>query len=83
MSRKTFSSSIVGDQGCLRCLGLIAYIVLLSFPCSISSLSYFSGSGGSGKTFTARGLVQQLLEQIGGGLDSDICKVCVQYHLQV
>lgn len=33
-----------------------------------------SGSGGSGKTFTARGLVQQLLEQIGGGLDSDICK---------
>lgn len=33
-----------------------------------------SGSGGSGKTFTASAFVQQLLEHSGGGLDSDICK---------
>ncbi|KAJ7378290.1 Myosin [Desmophyllum pertusum] len=33
-----------------------------------------SGNGGSGKTFTAQALVQHLLEQAGGGLDSDICK---------
>lgn len=33
-----------------------------------------SGSGGSGKTFTAQALVHHLLEQAGGGMDSDICK---------
>ena len=38
----------------------------------------FSGSGGSGKTFTAQVLSQHLLEQSGGGLDSDVCKVSLQ-----
>ena len=33
-----------------------------------------SGSGGSGKTFTAQAFVHHLLEQAGGGMDSDICK---------
>jgi len=35
----------------------------------------FSGNGGSGKTFTAQALTQHLLEQSGGGHDSDVCKV--------
>lgn len=42
-------------------------------------LVFFSGNGGSGKTFTSQALVQHLMEQAGGGLDSDICKVCVHF----
>jgi len=39
---------------------------------------FFSGNGGSGKTFTAQALTQHLLEQAGGGQDSDVCKVSIQ-----
>lgn len=41
---------------------------------SVPQVIVLSGSGGSGKTFTAQALVHHLLEQAGGGLDSDISK---------
>lgn len=44
----------------------------------LSGISFFSGNGGSGKTFTAQALTQHLLEQAGGGQDSDVCKVSLQ-----
>lgn len=44
----------------------------------LSGISFFSGNGGSGKTFTAQALTQHLLEQAGGGQDSDVCKVSLR-----
>ena len=52
----------------------LAYIYL-----SFVLLVFFSGNGGSGKTFSSQALVQHLMEQAGGGLESDICKVCVHF----
>lgn len=63
-------------------LRIIALIWILLFVAKhdfyLFNFPIFSGSGGSGKTFTAHALVQHLLEQAGGGQDSDICKVSSQ-----
>lgn len=51
--------------------------LILHLPHKNEICLFFSGIGGSGKTFTAQALVHHLLEQAGGGMDSDICKVRV------